>query len=542
MWAVKISRGKLLATYIPVLNDFGIAILPLYLIATILIGWFSWRRLSGANDFLNASRSMPLWIVSAAFLAANCGALEIVGLSAMAAQYGVQAFHFYWIGAIPGMVFLSSFMIPIYMRSGVQSLPEYLERRFDVRVRLINSWLILATCTALSGIGLYAMAQVLHVIFDWKFTSGALLAAGIVMIYVILGGLRATIYNEVFQLLIIVSGLSPLLFRVSTGTLVLSQHLADSQRHLWLGLQPVSPASSLDQFGVVIGLGFVLSFSYWCTDFVLIQRALTTKTVAAGRLVPLLAGFGKLGFSLLVIVPALRATAFLGSRMPSSFDQTLPALMTASYGPALLGLGLTALLASLMSGLAANVSAFSSVWTEEIYRGHIRVGATESHYIGVGRLSMFVAIFLSIATSYLAFYFRDLMEFVQLIFSLFGAPFFAIFLIGIFTRRATSRGAIAGLLSGVALAAFHHVLAAIGWLTYGSVMSANFYVAIYAFADSLAVGLLFSNKAERKSSAQLAGLIYGSGQESESERPSAIWWILAGLLLAACAALNYLWR
>src|ERR1019366_1877724 len=154
-------------------------------------------------------------------------------------------------------------------RSGVQSLPEYLERRFDARVRLINSWLILATCTALSGIGLYAVAEVLHVVFGWKFTDGAFLAAGIVMIYVILGGLRATIYNEVFQLFIIVSGLSPLLFRVNAGALGLSQHLADSQRHLWLGLQPFSPASSLDQFGVVIGLGFVLSFSYWCTDFVL---------------------------------------------------------------------------------------------------------------------------------------------------------------------------------------------------------------------------------------------------------------------------------
>lgn len=534
--------GKVLAISTSVLNNLGIAILPLYLIATILIGWFSRRRLSGANDFLNASRSLPLWIVASAFLAANCGALEIVGLSAMAVQYGVQAFHFYWIGAIPGMVFLASFMIPIYMRSGVQSLPEYLERRFDARVRLINSWLILATCTALSGIGLYAMAQVLHVVFGWKFTAGALLAAGIVMIYVILGGLRATIYNEVFQLLVIVSGLSPLLLRVCTGAFGLSPHLAGSQGHLWLGLRPISPGSSLDQFGVIVGLGFVLSFSYWCTDFVLIQRALTTKTVAAGRLVPLLAGFGKLGFSLLVIVPALRATAFLGHRRPVSFDQTLPALMTASYGPVLLGLGLTALLASLMSGLAANVSAFSSVWTEEIYRGHVRVGASESHYIRIGRLSMVIAVALSVAASYLTFYFRDLMEFVQLIFSLLGAPFFAIFLIGIFTRRATSRGAVAGLLSGVTLAALHHGLVAIGWIAYGSLMSANFYVAVYAFVTSFTVGLLCSRQAERKSNAQLEGLVYMYGQTSKSMRPSVTWWVLASLLLAACATLNYLWR
>jgi SSS family solute:Na+ symporter len=532
----------LLATSTPVLKSFGVVILPLYLIVTVLIGWLSRRRLSGANDFLNASRSLPLWVVAAAFLAANCGALEIVGLSAMAAQYGVQAFHFYWIGAIPGMVFLAGFMIPVYMRSGVQSLPEYLERRFDARVRLINSWLILATCTALSGIGLYAVAEVLHVVFGWKFTDGAFLAAGIVMIYVILGGLRATIYNEVFQLFIIVLGLFPLLHRTSAGALGFSTHLAGSRGHLWLHLPLVSPAASLDRFGVVAGLGFVLSFSYWCTDFVLIQRALTTKTIAAGRLVPLLAGFGKLGFSLLVIVPSLGAAAFLGHRMPTSFDQTLPTLMAAAYGPVLLGLGMTAVLASLMSGLAANVSAFSSVWTEEIYRSSIRVGATESHYIRVGRISMIVAVALSIATSYLAFNFRDLMEYVQLIFSLFGAPFFAIFLMGIFTRRATSRGAIAGLVSGVTVAFVHHGLVAAGLRVYGSLMSANFYIAIYAFLTALIVGLLFSRQAERKNDSELEGLVYVYGQNNESTRASVTWWFLACLLLASCATLNYLWR
>jgi len=519
----------------------GLAILPLYLIVTVLIGWVSRRRHSKANDFLNASRSLPLWVVVAAFLSANCGALEIVGLSAMAAQYGVQAFHFYWIGAIPGMIFLAGFMIPIYMRSGVQSLPEYLERRFDARVCLINSWLILAMGTALSGIGLYAMAQVLHVVFRWPFTGGAFLAAGIVLIYVMLGGLRATIYNEVFQLLVIVSGLLPLAYRTTTA-FHSDSSLSGAHWHLWLGLPPLSHAASLDQFGVIVGLGFVLSFSYWSTDFVLVQRALTARTIAAGRLVPLLAGFGKLGFSLLVIVPSLGPAAFLGRRMPSSFDQTLPALMAASYGPVLLGLGMTALLASLMSGLAANVSAFSAVWTEAIYRGSIRREAPEEHYIRMGRAAIVVAVALSIATSYLAFYFRDLMEYVQLIFSLFGAPFFAIFLIGILTRRATSRGAVVGLSSGVALAAVHHGLVAAGWLVYGSLMSANLYVAIYAFCTALFVGLLFSRRKERKSDAQLEGLVYRPGQGGESTRASALWWLLACLLFVACGVLNYLWR
>ena len=519
----------------------GLAVLPLYLLATIAIGWSSRRQVAGSNDFLNSSRSLPLWIVAAAFLSSNCGALEIVGLSAVAAQYGVQALHFYWIGAIPGMVFLGGVMIPIYMRSGVKSLPEYLEKRFDARVRLLNSWLILSTVTALSGVGLYAMAQVLHVVFNWPFSGSATLAAGIVLIYLLLGGIRATIYNEVFQLLIIVLGLLPLALHIGMPSRSAATGL-DSHWHLWTGLQPFSPHANLDAFGVIVGLGFVLGFNYWCTDFVQIQRALTARTISAGRMVPLLAGFGKLGFSLLVVVPALGAAAFLGHRMPASFDQTLPTLMSVSYGPALLGLGLTALLASLMSGLAANVAAFSAIWTEEIYRKSVRPTETERHYIRMGRAAIVVGIALSIATSYLSFYFRDLMEYVQMIFSLFGAPFFAIFLIGIFTRRATASGALAGLLSGVAAAIALHGLAGSGQVPFGSQMSVNFYSAVCAFLASLLVGLIFSRRSERRNETQLANLVYSSSQGDQLPRPSAAWWILAFLLIFTCAALNYFWR
>ncbi len=522
-------------------NSFGLAIVAAYLISTLLIGWLSRRRISRSNDFLNASRSLPLWVAAAAFLAANSGAIEIVGLSAMAAQYGVQAFHFYWIGAIPGMIFLSGFMLPVYMRSGVRSLPEYLERRFDPRVRQLNAWLLLFSVAALSGICLYTTGQVLHVAVGWSYETGASLAAAIVLIYVMLGGLRATIYNEVFQLVVIVAGLLPLLAHRGT----IARSLADTistHNHLWVCLKPVSPAAKLDQFGVVLGLGFVLSFSYWCTDFVLMQRALAAKTIAAGRLVPLLAGFGKLGFSLLVIVPALGAAAVLGRHMPSSFDQTLPALMAANYGPVLLGLGITALLASLMSSFAANISAFSALWTEEIYRRSIRTHATEAHYLLVGRISIVAALAASMAISRLVFSFHNLMEFVQLIFSFLSAPFFAIFLIGMFTRRGTSRGAIAGLTSGVAVALVHHALFARGILHYGSLMSANFYAAIYAFSASMVVGVLFSWTRERKTDSELDLLVFSRAGGSTLAPLSRLWWVLALSLLATCAFLNYLWR
>lgn len=279
-------------------DNLSLAILPVYLAVTILIGLISRQRHSRANDFLNSTRSLPVWIVSIAFLSANTGALEIVGLSAFAAQYRVQAFHFYWIGAIPGMVFLSAFTIPIYMRSGARSLPEYLEARFDSRLRRINGGLILAIHAVLSGICIYAMAQVLEAVFGWPFAQSAALTAGAVLIYVCLGGLKATIYNEVFRLLVIASGLLPLL-RTCGGTCGLT-HGGNSHAHLRLDLPLHSRTSMIEAIGVAIGLGFVLSFSYWCIDFVLIQRTLTAKSIEGGRMVPLLAGFGKLGFSFLV--------------------------------------------------------------------------------------------------------------------------------------------------------------------------------------------------------------------------------------------------
>jgi solute:Na+ symporter, SSS family len=491
----------------------GLAVLPAYLLTTILIGWLSRKSPATSNELLSAA----------------------------AAQYGVQAFHFYWIGAIPGMVFLGGLMIPLYMRSGVRSLPEYLEMRFDARVRLINAWLLLITGTALSGIGLYGIGQVLNVVFGWPFSRSSAVAAGVVLIYVLLGGLRATIYNEVFRVVIIVLGLMPLLW-LPTTVLHPTHAAPGSRTHLWLGLPAISPASTLDQLGVIAGLGFVLSFSYWCTDFVLVQRALTARTVETGRMVPLLAAFGKLGFSLLLIGPALGAQAFLGARSPASFDQTLPALIAASYAPVLLGAGLTVLLASLMSALASNVSAFSALWTEEIYRRSIRCSAEETHYIRVGRISIAVATMLSIATSYLAFHFHDLMEYVQLIFSLFSAPFFPIFLIGLFSRRGTPRGAIAGLTSGVAIGLAHLGLVLSGLVIYGSMMNANFYIAIYSFVTALVIGVAYSRTAERKSDAQLEKLVCRLGKAGGVTLPSRLWWVLATALLVACAFLNYVWR
>jgi SSS family solute:Na+ symporter len=316
-----------------------LVILPLYFLVTILIGWWARRQSRSANAYLNASRSLPLWIVTAAYLAANCGALEIVGLSAMAAHYGVQAFHFYWIGAIPAMVFLAIWMMPVYRRSGVRSVPEYLDVRYGPNLRLLNAWVVATTMLLLAGISLYAMAQTLQAILGLTFVASISISAGVVLAYVLLGGIKATIYNEVFQLIVMIAGIAPVAWHAFRSGAVAPALRQGVSFHLWTGLPVASNAGPLDGIGVVFGLGFVLSFSYWCTDFVLMQRAFTARTEIAARQVPLWAGFGKLLFSFLVVVPGLAAVRLLPELGHTQrFDQALPAIMTFFYGPTMLGL------------------------------------------------------------------------------------------------------------------------------------------------------------------------------------------------------------
>lgn len=520
----------------------GAAILPIYLALAIVLGWIALRR-ARPGTFLNANRSLPLWIVVASMLASNCGALEVIGMSGIAARYGVQAFHFYWIGAIPGMIFLGAVMLPVYVRSDVRNLPEYLERRFDARVRLVNAWLLLATVTALAGVGLYAMARILHAVFAWPLFASTLLAAAAVLVYTQCGGIRATIYNEVLQLAVIVAGLLPLLLHTA-GPFSSAGLPAGIRNHLWTALPVASPHAMLDQFGVIAGLGFVLSFSYWCTDFVQMQRALATRTLAESRMVPLLAGFGKLLFSLLVVVPALGAAAAFNARArtSSSFDEVLPQLMASTYGPMLLGLGVTALLASLMSSLGANITAFSSLWMQEIHPSIPSRALTERQQTRSGRITLAVAVLLGIAASVLAFQFHNLMEYVQLVFSLFGAPFFAVFVAGIFSRRPTAAGALKGISGGVFVAALYHALLFAGVLVQGSKLSASFYVAALAFLVAFGVTFAASRRQDRKSDEQLAGLIAHPATLLKDMAASPLWWVLAVVLLGVCVWLNVQWR
>lgn len=514
-----------------------LAFFAAYLIVTMVIGWFSKRRNVSVGEYLNATHVMPLWAVVTAYIATNCGALEIVGLSAMAAQYGAQALHFYWVGAIPAMIFLALWMMPIYRRNNITSVPGYLLLRYGPRMRLINACITAIMLLLLAGISQYAVAQVLAATMSLPFEYGIALCSIALTIYVLLGGIRATIYNEIFQLAVIVAGLLPLAILSARRFRTLPAWALGNRVHLWRGLPLAAPHAPMDALGVTVGLGLVLSFGYWCTDFVLMQRAFTARTELEARQVPLWAGFGKHIFSMIVIVPGLVAYGLVPG-LDSRYDRALPSLMTLLYGRWLTDLGITALAASLMSGLASNVSAFAALWTEDIYHQVLRPGRSDRHYLTMGRVAVVFAVIVSLFASYLNFLFANLMEHVQLIFSVFAAPFWAVFLLGIFSRRTSERGAITGFFVGSILSSLHSIAVMRGWLHYGSTMSANFYASIYAFTIAMIVGWLSSPPATLETAQQHATLRW---QREDLIPRNRMLCVLSVILFASTILMNILW-
>ena len=435
----------------------------------LLIGLRLRRSNNTSKQFFEAGRSLPLAITGIAFVAANSGSLEVMGMVSTSAKYGWRAVHFYWIGAVPAMLFLGLMMMPIYYRSKVRSVPEFLKLRFGEPTRVFNALSFAVLTVMVSGVGLYAMALILQVIFGWSFLLATVLSAVFVLAYILLGGLRATMYNEVLQFALIVVGFAPLAWYSA-------RYCWGMHGHIWAGMQAVNPHTpTMDGLGVIFGLGFVLSFGYWCTDFVLVQRGLAARDLATASGTPLVAAGVKLFFPLLVVVPGVAAAAILPSALSSRFDLALPAMLGRYYPHGLLGLGVTAVLASFMSGMAGNISAFNTVWTYDLYQAHIAKGRSDGHYLRVGRIATVVATVLSIGTSFLVLRFNNLMDYVQMLFSIFNAPLFATFLLGMFTGWATPAGALTGLVCGTLASFAHWLLYQDGILKYGSDMTASFY-------------------------------------------------------------------
>jgi len=551
-------------------------IIAIYFLFVVGIGWALKRYMSSSKAFLEAGRSLPAWVTGLAFISANLGALEVIGMSASGAQYGMATTHFYWIGAIPAMIFLGLFMMPFYYGSKARSVPEYLKLRFDEKTRGLNA-LAFALMTILSsGISMYALAALMEKLLHWPFDASIMVSAAIVLAYTLLGGLSSAIYNEVLQFFIIVIGLFPLVFlslKDVGGWHGMTQALnevavgkgfeAGAWTTTWAhtGSAAANPMG-VEWFGILMGLGFVLGFGYWCTNFLVVQRAMAANSMTAARKTPLIGAIPKMLLPFLVIVPGMAAMALASKgtlsleMMPNgspNYNSVITSMLGHYYPSGILGLGLCALLASFMSGMAGNVSAFNTVWTYDLYQSYIKPGQSDQHYLSVGRIATIVGVLLSIGAAYLAKQFGNIMDFLQMIFAMVNAPLFAIMALGMFWKRTTGHGAFWGLLIGICCALIHHGLTIPvgadpseiikgGWLsvahTYPSSMAQNFWGAIIGWTSAtiFTVGITFMTK-QKKTKEDLVGLVYSltpriiEKDDKWYNRPIFLACIVAGLTL-----------
>ena len=471
-----------------VLSWIDYSVMIIYFAFVLGIGWALKRYMKDANAFLEAGRTMPAWVAGLAFISTNLGALEVMGMTGSGLKYGMLTTHFYWVGAIPAMVFLAMFMMPFYYGSKARSVPEYLKLRYDEKTRGLNAILFAFMTILASGISMYALAILMEKVLGWNFHLSLILSAAIVLTYTYLGGLSSAIYNEVLQFFIIVAGLLPIVIlslkdvggwhglQQSLAPIVSSKGFApDAWTTTWkyTGAAKSNPMG-VEWYGIFAGLGFVLSFGYWCTNFLIVQRAMSARSTTAARNTPLIGAIPKMFIPFLIIVPGIVALVLMntpgkGFSLPLNeagqpiYDYTIIMLLKQYLPAGVLGLGITALLASFMSGMAGNVSAFNTVWTYDIYQSYIRPvtkdkATDDKHYLFVGRMATIFGVLVSIAAAYLASLFGNIMDFLQTIFSMVNAPLFAVIFLGMFWKRATGHAAFTGLLAGFFIALLHHGL------------------------------------------------------------------------------------
>jgi SSS family solute:Na+ symporter len=633
-------------------------ILIAYVAFVIGIGFLLSRYMKTSSDFLTSARSIPTWVTGLAFISANLGALELVGMAASGAKYGIATAHFYWVGAIPAMVFLAVFMMPFYYGSKARSVPEYLKMRFDERVRALNSVAFAVMTIFASGISMNALAKLLNQLLGWNYDLSLWVCSAVVLLYVLKGGLTSAIYTEVLQFFMIVLGFAPVVYLglkdvggwhamnhslQTVATTAAASTGVDYATNAWTSAwQPLlaGPAHNpmgVDVFAMVFGLGFVLSFGYWCTNFLVVQRAMAAKNMTAARNTPLVASVPKMIFPFLVIVPGMIAIALtsipdkhyripppvisqanyakavevvknanpaesaaavtavgtaLGKKVDAEKITSLVAANAATklsdtdiqqgiynsvaendydgvilslvkkYCPAgLLGLALTALLASFMSGMAGNVTAFNTVWTYDIYQAYFMKGKSDSHYFWAGKVTTVAGILLSIAAAYFASMYNNAMDIIQLVFGFVNAPLFATFLLGMFWKRTTGTGAFIGLFCGIAGSAVFHAVTTVvsnldaaghvvnvwkgGYLgvvaKFPSEMAQNFWLAAFAFTICLVLTLVISLATKsQKTDAELKGLVYSLTPKTVDhnlsfwQRPA----VIGIVLLICCIILN----
>ena len=589
-----------------------IAVIVIYFGMVIWIGFYLKGRSNTSEEFFMAGREMTAWIAGLSFVSANLGSLELMGWAGAAYQYGILATHWYWIGAIPAMLFLGLMMMPFYYVSKTHSVPGYLDLRFGGPARTVAAISFATEMILMSGVNMFAMAVVMKVVLGWNIHFSILVSSIAVAVYVGLGGLRSAIFNEVLQFVLIWGGalLVPILGLVQAGgwdglkTRIIANLHSDSYFHLWRDTGHfASNPMGVHWTGIVFGLGFVISFGYWTTDFLVVQRVLAAHNLRAARMAPIIGSFFKMAVPFIVILPGLLglvllqnpdgsrrvlvgedvvasctvnasqdkvanpaacSAAMATTRLPEayrqkilsdaagaslhSYNEALPLMMVRYLGPGLLGLGITALIAGFMSGMAGNVSAFSTVWTYDIYKPLINRKGTDSHYVLVGRLSIVIGVAVSIGAAYLVMHALGIMDYVQALFSFFVAPLLGAILMGMFWKRATNLAGFLGLLIGIVTSVSLFVwvklnpaeLAVVALSPDARPMAENLYRALWAFLVSVLVIFVVSLFTKPRPVEELNGLVYGA-TVLPKEEPVPFYkseWMWALVVVLIFAALN----
>ncbi|MDR3457261.1 MAG: sodium:solute symporter family protein [Verrucomicrobiae bacterium] len=639
------------------LHKIDYTILLAYVAFVIGIGWMLARYMKTSADFLTSARSIPTWVTGLAFISANLGALELVGMAASGAKYGIATAHFYWVGAIPAMIFLAVFMMPFYYGSKARSVPEYLKMRFDERVRALNSVAFAVMTIFASGISMNALAKLLNQLLGWDYNIALFVCSGVVLLYVLKGGLTSAIYTEVLQFFMIVLGFAPVVYlgmkdvggwgamnhqlqAVAVNPSVLNlkdagiTYAPNAWTSAWTPVLagPAHNPMGVDWFAMIFGLGFVLSFGYWCTNFLVVQRAMAAKNMTAARNTPLVAAVPKMFFPFLVIVPGMIAVALtampdknyripppilseaayakavdavksaspadsvaavkavgdaLGKKVAPDkiaslvaanaasklsdtqikqglynsiaenyYDGVILSLVKKYCPPGLMGLALTALLASFMSGMAGNVTAFNTVFTYDLYQAYFAKGKSDHHYFLAGKAVTVAGIILSIGAAYFASMYDNAMDIIQLVFGFVNAPLFATFLLGMFWKRTTGTGAFLGLFGGIGGSAIFHALTIAGSNapgvkggyikvveTFPSEMAQNFWLAAFAFIVCFVLTVVISLATKsQKTDAELKGLVYSLTPKIVDnnipiyQKPA----VVGMALLIVCVILNFI--
>ena len=535
-------------------------ILAIYFTVVLGIGFAARRSVSTSLDFFLSGRSLPAWVTGLAFISANLGAIELLGMAANGAQYGLPTLHYYWVGAIPAMVFLGIVMMPFYYGTKVRSVPEYLRLRFNKPTHLFNALTFAFAGVLIAGVNLFALALVMKTLLGWSLALSIVIAAFIVLAYTTLGGLTAAVYNEVLQFFVIVAFLVPLtvVALVKVGgwngltDKVAASDLGNKALNAWEG---TSVGHSTGAFGnwiaIVFGLGFVLSFGYWTTNFAEVQRALSAKSMNAARLTPIIGAWPKLLIPFVIIVPGLIASVLVKGIGADSGDLTynnsLQQLMDQLLPSGVLGIAVTGLLAAFMAGMAANVSSFNTVVTYDIIEPYIARGRPDEWYLRMGRIVTCAGVVVAIGTAFIASGYQNIMDYIQLLFSFFNAPLFATFIIALFWKRATPWAGVSGLVAGTAGAAIAHYGHTWGWWNLGTDQAAAFWGAAVAFIADAVVTVIVSLVTQPKPVEQLRGLVWSETpkrmRNPEREKGEGGWFrspaVLGSAVLISCLVLNF---